>query len=210
MAWAGLDDFRARVASRLDAPEGEARLPETGDQDFLNDEERLIIRPAAVLIGVVPRETGASAVLTLRPNTMADHAGQVAFPGGKIDKGDSGPVAAALREAQEEIGLDPSGVEILGIGAAYVTGTRYRITPVVGLLPPDFVARPDPTEVAAVFETPLAMLMTQANYQLQSAYYKGQRRHYYEMSHDGYRIWGVTAGILNRLRDTLYEDAAAV
>lgn len=210
MAWAGLDDFRARVASRLDAPEGPARLAEMGDQSFLSDSELLLIRPAAVLIGIVPRATGAAAVLTLRPQTMTDHAGQVAFPGGKIDAGDAGPVAAALREAQEEIGLDPASAQILGIGAPYVTGTRYRITPVVALLRDDFVARPDPGEVAAVFETPMARLMTLGEYRLESAYYKGQRRHFYELAHDGFRIWGVTAGILHRLHDTLYGDAPGV
>ncbi len=205
MTWQGLDDFVMRVITRLDQPEAPGRLVQSGDMDFLNEVEMGQIRPAAVLIGIVPRREGASALLTLRPDTMLDHAGQVAFPGGKIDAGlDSGPVAAALREAQEEVGLVPSGAEIIGIGAPYLTGTRYRITPVVALLPGDFVAQPDPGEVAGVFETPLSFLMEPSNHQLQSALYKGKQRSYYEMPHNGYRIWGVTAGIIRQLYEALY------
>jgi 8-oxo-dGTP pyrophosphatase MutT (NUDIX family) len=174
--------------------------------DFLTPEEVAIIRPAAVLFGVLPRKEGPTALLTLRPETMADHAGQVAFPGGKVDPMDLDEVAAALREAKEEVGLPPSDVDVLGKGAPYVTGTRYRITPVVGLLPHDFNPVPEPGEVAAVFETPLEFLMNPANHTTGRAFYKGQHRTYYEMPHNGYRIWGVTAGIIRRLYQTLYES----
>lgn len=206
MAYSSLDDFIDRVRERLDPPLGDARLVESGDMDFLTPDEVAIIRPAAVLFGVIPRREGATALLTLRPTTMADHAGQVALPGGKVDPLDLDEVAAALREAHEEVGIAPRDVDVLGKGAAYVTGTRYRITPVVGLLPHDFVAVPEPGEVAAVFETPLEFLMNTANHTAAETFYKGKNRRYYEMPHNGYRIWGVTAGIIRRLYQTLYES----
>jgi 8-oxo-dGTP pyrophosphatase MutT (NUDIX family) len=206
MSYAGLDDFIERVRTRLDPPLGDARLTEGGDMDFLTPEDVAIIRPAAVLFGVIPRREGATALLTLRPTTMADHAGQVALPGGKVDPLDIDEVAAALREAHEEVGIAPQDVDVLGKGAPYVTGTRYRITPVVGLLPNDFVPVPEPGEVAAVFETPLSFLMNTANHTAAETFYKGKNRRYYEMPHNGYRIWGVTAGIIRRLYQTLYES----
>jgi len=206
MSYTGLDDFIERVRARLDPPLGDSRLAEGGDMDFLTPEDVAIIRPAAVLFGVIPRREGATALLTLRPTTMADHAGQVALPGGKVDPIDLDEVAAALREAHEEVGIAPQDVDVLGKGAPYVTGTRYRITPVVGLLPHDFVPVPEPGEVAAVFETPLAFLMNTANHTAAETFYKGKNRRYYEMPHNGYRIWGVTAGIIRRLYQTLYES----
>ncbi len=206
MGWQGLEDFLARADRRLDPPAGRATLAEGGDLDFLSPDDVAIIRPAAVLIGIIPRRSGATALLTLRPDTMPDHAGQVAFPGGKVDPLDLDEVAAALREAEEEIGLPAQDVDVRGKGAPYVTGSGYRITPVVGLLPHDFVARPDPAEVAAVFETPLAYLMDARNHRTGEAVYKGKPRRYYEMPHAGYRIWGVTAGIIRRLYQTLYES----
>lgn len=206
MSWIDLDDFVARVRAKLDPPVGQGRLTEYGDMDFLSPEEVAIIRPAAVLFGVIPRREGPTALLTLRPDTMADHAGQVALPGGKVDPLDLDEVAAALREAHEEVGIAPKDVDVLGKGAPYITGTRYRITPVIGLLPHDFVPVPEPGEVAAVFETPLEFLMNTANHTTGHAFYKGQNRTYYEMPHNGYRIWGVTAGIIRRLYQTLYES----
>lgn len=206
MAFRDLDDFVERVNRRLDPPAGEARLTEMGDMDFLTPEEVAIIRPAAVLFGVIPRLEGPTALLTLRPNTMPDHAGQVALPGGKVDPLDLDEVAAALREAEEEVGAKRHDVDVLGKGSPYITGTRYRITPVVGLLPADFEAVPNPTEVAAVFETPLELLMNPRSYSSAEAFYRGAARRYYEMPHNGYRIWGVTAGIIRRLYQTLYES----
>ena len=206
MSYSGLDDFIERVRVRLDPPLGDGRLIESGDMDFLTPDEVAIIRPAAVLFGVIPRREGATALLTLRPTTMADHAGQVALPGGKIDPIDLDEVAAALREAHEEVGIAPQDVDVLGKGAPYITGTRYRITPVVGLLPHDFQPVPEPGEVAAVFETPLELLMNPQSYITGQAFYKGAHREYYEMPYNGYRIWGVTAGIIRRLYQTLYES----
>ncbi len=206
MSYSGLTDFIDRVHARLDPPVGDARLTDGGDMDFLTPEEVAIIRPAAVLFGVIPRREGATALLTLRPMTMTDHAGQVALPGGKVDPIDLDEVAAALREAHEEVGIAPRDVDVLGKGAAYITGTRYRITPVVGLLPHDFVPVPEPGEVAAIFETPLDFLMNTANHHTGEAFYRGKHRTFYEMPHNGYRIWGVTAGIIRRLYQTLYES----
>jgi 8-oxo-dGTP pyrophosphatase MutT (NUDIX family) len=203
-----LDDFRRRVERHLDPPSGPQRLGVTGDFDFLSDEETAAVRPAAVLMAVIDRPQGASALLTLRPNTMADHAGQVALPGGKIDTIDANAIAAALREAEEEVGLSRDAVEIIGLGAPYITGTRYHITPVIGLVSGDFVAWPDPGEVAAVFEAPLGLLMNPSSYVMGEAMYRGKLRRYYEIRHAGQRIWGVTAGILRGLCDTLYADGA--
>ncbi|MCL4123908.1 UNVERIFIED_CONTAM: hypothetical protein GTU68_032417 [Idotea baltica] len=173
---------------------------------FLDAEELTGIREAAVLIPIIPRETGPTALLTVRPQTMQTHPGQVAFPGGKVDPVDVTEVDAALREAEEEVGIARAQVQLIGRSSPYVTGTRFRITPVLGVLPADFVANPCETEVADVFETPLDFLMNTGNHQSGSAVYRGQRRHYYEMPHNGYRIWGVTAGIIRKLYHTLYDD----
>jgi 8-oxo-dGTP pyrophosphatase MutT (NUDIX family) len=205
MPYTNLDDFLTRAAARLTPPMDEMTLQDTGDMDFLTPEEVAIIRPAAVLIGILPRKSGPTALLTVRPTTMASHPGQVAFPGGKVDPIDVDEVAAALREAEEEVGVIPEDVDVIGKAAPYVTGTRFRITPVLGVLPADFIPVPDPTEVADVFETPLDFLMNTANHTMGHATYKGKKREYYEMPHNGYRIWGVTAGIIRRLYQTLYE-----
>lgn len=206
MAWQNLDDFIERVTTKLDPPAGQGRLQEMGDMDFLTPEEVAIIRPAAVLFGVVPRREGPTAIFTLRPKTMVDHAGQVALPGGKVDPIDVDEVAAALREAEEEVGAPRDEVDVLGKASPYITGTRYRITPVVGLLPSDFRPVAEPGEVDAIFETPLELLMNPRNYTTGTAFYKGANREYYEMPYNGYRIWGVTAGIIRRLYQTLYES----
>lgn len=208
MSWTNLDDFLARAEARLDPLTGERRLPGGGDIEFLKDSEVTTIRDAAVLIGVIPRQDGATALLTQRPDTMSTHAGQVAFPGGKVDAADENEVAAALREAHEEVGIDPHRVDLIGRSAEYVTGTAFRITPVVGVLPADFEPAPCDVEVAAVFETPLSYLMNPENHKTAEILYRGKPRRYFEMPHNGYRIWGVTAGIIRKLYLHLYEDGA--
>lgn len=204
VAFIDLDDFLTRATRYLDPVRGPGRLPVGGDMEFVDQQRLPSVRPAAVLIGIIPRPEGPTVLLTQRPDTMASHPGQVAFPGGKIDRDDDDAVAAALREAEEEVGVDPDRVDLIARSAPYITGTEYRITPVVGLLPGDFVARPDPTEVADVFETPLDFLFNVANHQHGTVMYKGKPRSFVEMPWQGFRIWGVTAGIIRVLYQTLY------
>ncbi|MEO0816177.1 MAG: CoA pyrophosphatase [Pseudomonadota bacterium] len=204
MVYSTLDDLLTRASTRLDPVDGATRLPEGGDLDFLTAEQIAAIRPAAVLVGLIPRVGGATALLTQRPDTMEKHPGQVAFPGGKVDPEDANEVDAALREAEEEVGVDPATVNLVARGAPYLTGTGFRIVPVVGVLPADFEARPCETEVAHVFETPLDFLFDPANHDRQSGTWRGQERHYYQMPHGGFRIWGVTAGIIRALYLELY------
>lgn len=163
-------------------------------------------RPAAVLIGFTDLGDDLGVLLTLRPDTMAQHAGQIAFPGGRVDPTDAHPLAAALREAEEEIGLPGEQVEILGRISPYLTSTNYLVTPIVGLLAPGFTPTPDAREVAAVFETPAAFLMNPANHLRHERVYAGRSRPYYAMPHGGRYIWGATAGMLKALYDQLYLD----
>lgn len=206
MSWDGFDDFVARAHARLAPVNGPERFAEKGDLDFLTREQGANLRRAGVLIGILPREAGPTVLLTRRPATMAAHAGQVAFPGGKVDAGDADDVAAALREAEEEVGLPRQSAHVLGRGEPYVTGTAFRITPVVALLPVGFQPVPEPFEVDEAFETPLDFLMTPDNHHLKETLWGGHLRRYYEMPHNGHRIWGVTAGIIRNLYCRLYED----
>lgn len=205
MSFTTLDDFLTRASDRLDPIKGDGQMGDVGDLDFVDEDQLQTIRPAAVLIPVIPRKEGPTALLTQRPDTMASHPGQVAFPGGKIDAVDADEVAAALREAEEEVGIVPDTVDLVARSAPYITGTAFRITPVLGVLPADFQARPDPTEVADVFEAPLEFLFNTANHQTGTAFYKGKHRQYIEMPWQGFRIWGVTAGIIRDLYNNLYE-----
>jgi 8-oxo-dGTP pyrophosphatase MutT (NUDIX family) len=161
------------------------------------------IRPAAVLVPVVDRPE-PTVLLTLRTDSLSNHAGQIAFPGGRIDAGDPSPLAAALREAGEEIGLDPGLVEPLGYSDVYLSGTGYRIAPIVGRVHPDFHLVANPAEVADIFEVPLAFLMGPENHQLHSREWRGMMRTYYAMPFGERYIWGVTAGILRNLYERLY------
>ena len=155
--------------------------------------------PAAVLVPLVERESGLTVLLTQRAETLKDHAGQISFPGGRIDPGDDGPIAAALREAQEEIGLPPDSVEIIGLADVYRTITGFEVTPVVGIVPPDLPLSPHPGEVAALFEAPLHYLLDPAHQHVRSALWRGRERHYYEIDYEGRRIWGATAAMIVNL-----------
>jgi len=158
--------------------------------------------PAAVLIAITDRaEPGV--ILTERPHTMRAHAGQVAFPGGKIDAGDADPVAAALREAEEELALPADRARIIGTTDEYRTGSGFAITPVLALVPPDLAYRPNPDEVADWFEAPLGFVLDPANRVRKSAMWLGKERHYLEICWQGRRIWGVTAGIIHNLAQRL-------
>lgn len=154
--------------------------------------------PAAVLVAVTERpEPGV--LLTVRTANMRKHAGQIAFPGGRVDPEDSGLIAAALREAQEEIGLAPEHVEVVGTTESYRTITGFLVTPVVAVIPPDLVLRPHAAEVDAIFETPLAHLMNPANHMRREVELQGRGRSYYEIAWQEYRIWGATAAMLVNL-----------
>ena len=160
-------------------------------------------RPAAVLVPVVDHPE-PSVLLTLRTSDLPSHAGQVAFPGGKIDAADASPVAAALREAQEEIGLLPELIEPIGYLDLYLTFTGFRILPVVARVIPNFSLAINASEVADAFEVPLAFVMDEANHARKSRDWKGVTRHYYEMPFGERYIWGVTAGILRNLYEKIY------
>ena len=160
---------------------------------------------AAVLIAVTEQEN-PTVLLTQRPRTMRDHPGQVAFPGGKIDKGEDA-VTAALREAWEELGIEGKQVRVIGTTDRYQTGTGFDITPVLATVPPDLPIRPDPREVESWFEAPLDLLMNPRSWNEDEVFWKGAMRHYYEMDFEGYRIWGVTAAIcLNLSRRLAWMD----
>lgn len=161
------------------------------------------IRPAAVLIPVLARPE-VTLLFTQRTNDLPAHAGQIAFPGGKAEPFDTDPLATALREAHEEIGLDASYVEPLGTLDLYLTGTGYRITPVIALVDPDAPLALDPREVADAFEVPLDFLMDPANHQRHSRTIAGQERHFHAMPFGDRFIWGATAGILRNMYARLF------
>lgn len=168
------------------------------------------LRPAAVLCGIVERHAGLSIILTQRPDTMKEHAGQIAFPGGKVDEADASTIAAALREANEEIGLPAHNAQVLGEIDPYETGTGFRVVPVVASVDPDFILRPDPREVQEAFEVPLDFLMNPANLRRHSGVWGGKKRQYYAIPWQERYIWGATAGMLKSLSDriaALSEDA---
>jgi 8-oxo-dGTP pyrophosphatase MutT (NUDIX family) len=161
--------------------------------------------PAAVLVPVV-LHPAPSVVLTLRTEHLPTHAGQVSFPGGRIEPGDVSPEGAALREAEEEIGLPCAVVEVVGRLPTYITGTGFRVTPVLGLLPPPVAPRPDPREVAEVFELPLAALTGPPGPYEEETVLRGRLRRYWVVPHERHRIWGATAAMLVALGRLIRED----
>jgi 8-oxo-dGTP pyrophosphatase MutT (NUDIX family) len=155
--------------------------------------------PAAVLIGLLPAPEGPRILLTRRTAHLRDHAGQISFPGGRIEAADTGPVGAALREAHEEVGVEPERVEVLGELACYRTRTGFLIHPVVGWIDRPAAFRPDPFEVAELFELPLAFALDPANHRRDAHERDGRRREFWVVPYREHYIWGATAGILVNL-----------
>jgi len=155
--------------------------------------------PAAVLVPLVDRPEGMTVLLTLRTQHLNDHAGQVSFPGGRVEPNDRDTIETALRETEEEIGVGREHIEVLGFLERYRTVTGFDIEPVVGLVKPDFSLRPDPFEVAEVFEVELELVLREENFQRQTRIFHGRERHFYEIPHARHHIWGATAGILRAL-----------
>ncbi len=186
------------------------QMPARSDFDLNPGAERpdRTLRPAAVLIPVIAGSDGATVLMTRRSDSLASHTGQIAFPGGRLDPGETA-VEAALREAFEEVALNPAVVEVLGFGDAYETGTGFLVTPVIGWLQETPKTEAALDEVAEVFEVPWDFLMDVANHRRDSYDQEGQpRRWYWSMTHEQRYIWGVTAGIVRALRARLYGEEA--
>lgn len=208
LLFAGDADFLARARARLDPDL--ARPTRLGGDHDLNPGHAPApaedLRPAAVLCPLIARPDGLHFILTTRTADMPTHAGQIAFPGGGMRPGDSSLAAAALREAEEEIGLAPVSVEILGGFGAFETVSGFLVAPVIGLVSPGFVPRADPREVADVFETPLSFLMNPANHLCHSREWRGRARFYYAMPWGDRYIWGATARMIKGLYDHLWPE----
>lgn len=200
-----LDEVRRRIAAASATPgirrnSGVVR----GDHD-LNPglEPQAPLLPAGVLVPLVDRPEGLTILLTRRTTHLSAHAGQISFPGGRVDPGDADAVAAALRETEEEVGLTPDRIEILGRLDTYHVRTGFEVTPVVGLLRPPFELVLDAFEVAEAFEVPLGFILDPANHQRQSRSENGQERQFWAMPYGKYFIWGATAGMLINLYEIL-------
>ncbi len=197
-------------ADRDQADRNWAELGRRGDHDLNPDltPDRPLTR-AAVLVPIVDRAAELTILLTRRARHLVDHAGQISFPGGRIDEADADAIAAALREAEEEVGLSPDRVEILGRLDTYVTRTGYEVTPWVGLVAPPLEYRADANEVDEVFEVPLRFFLRPWNRRLDSRIYQGQRRHFHAFPWGDYYIWGATAGMLVNLVEVLGNEPRA-
>lgn len=199
------EDFRRRAARETGPFGGD----EWGDHRLNPDLKDLILgnrlREAAVLIPVVDHGAVASVILTQRTANLRNHAGQIAFPGGRIDAGDPSPEFAALRETEEEIGLAPDEIEVVGRMPDYVSGSGYRIAPVLGIVRPGFELAINPHEVEEAFQVPLSFLMDPANHVRDSRVWNERERHFYAMPFEERHIWGVTAGIIRTMYERLYR-----
>ena len=208
-------ELRRWIEGRLDPIESFDPTARAGGSDFdLNPGSRpqpdgRPLAPAAVLVPLVEHEDGVTVLLTRRADTLRSHTGQVALPGGRCDPGEQ-PWDTALREAHEEIGLEPGYVTIAGLSSAYQTGTGFDITPVVGFVRPGFTLVPNPAEVADIFEAPFAFLMNPDNHERRAMKASdGALRHFYAMPYQERLIWGATAGMLRALYERLFGTAAA-
>ena len=180
-----------------------------GDHD-LNDRDMYPALPlvsAAVLVPIVTHPEGLSVLFTLRTPHLSAHAGQVSFPGGRVEPGDEDEAAAALRETEEEIGLRPDQIRLIGRLDTYITRTGFRIHPLVGFVAPPLALVPDPQEVADVFEVPLDFLMDPANRRRESRLYQGRERFFWAIPYDSRYIWGATAGMVVNLSELLWSGS---
>jgi 8-oxo-dGTP pyrophosphatase MutT (NUDIX family) len=188
-----------RLAERLRRAWGESGDSSTillrGDDNAVPFAGAATLLPAAVLMAITDREE-PGVLLTVRNAELRKHAGQVAFPGGRIDPDDGGPIAAALREAEEEIGLPPSLVDVVGVTDRFRTGTGFDITPVIGVVPPDLTLIPHAAEVAAVFEVPLHHLLQPGGFAEVTMEWQGRERRFFELMWNEHRIWGATAAMI--------------
>lgn len=213
-------NYRAKlqsiVSDELPTPEQLNGLGQLRDQrvegdlnDDLNqaeiEEMTKDLRLAAVLVPLVEHADEPSILLTRRADHLEKHSGQVAFPGGKVEDSDATPIAAALRETEEEIGLDASHIEIAGVLDTYQTGTGFLILPVVGFVKPGFTLTPDKNEVADVFEMPAHIALSTQNWKTDSGEWKGRMWNFYSMDYQGYNIWGATAGMLMHMSRRIAE-----
>lgn len=226
--WRVDDDLPAVAHDRLQAQALRERFaaPPSWSPEIVREPRFGERRPAqaAVLIPIVMRpQQGPTVLLTLRTQHLSTHSGQIAFPGGKVDPQDASAQAAALREAEEEVGLSPSLVQVLGELPVYVTGTAFLVTPVVALVQPGFVLQPNPHEVDDVFEVPLAFLMNPAHHRRHAFDWQGTRREWFSMPYTEHRanaqgqseaverfIWGATAGMLRNFYRFLQAETTAL
>lgn len=187
----------------------EIRAETRGDHD-LNPGETppsSALRPAAVLVPLIDRAEGMSVLLTQRTAHLSSHAGQISFPGGRMEESDADAIAAALRETEEEVGLPRDKVSVIGRLDTYVTGTGFEITPIVGIIEPGYTLTIDPYEVAEAFEVPLSYVLDRRNHNRQDRESAGRVRVFYVLPYEGRNIWGATAGMLVNLADVLNAEA---
>lgn len=203
-------ELKARLAERLDPLGRESEAVGQSDFDLNPDWRGLAAEQgrAAVLVAIVERPEGPTVLLTRRAEAMTRHAGQIAFPGGRLEPGESAE-AAALREAEEEIGLAPGRVTLIGRSSAYRTVTGFAITPVVGIAAPPFDLTLNRAEVAEAFEAPLAVVLDAGRYERRFQEFDSGRRYFYALAHDERVIWGATAGMLRALRARLLGEPLA-
>lgn len=203
-----IDVIRTRFDALPQLPQRAVRggvdAPRRGDHD-LNPDMRpsTALRDAAVLVPLVARPDGVTVILTQRTDHLPDHPGQISFPGGRIEDVDADALAAALRETEEEIGLDRGRIEVVGRLDDYIVRTGYLVAPYVGIVWPPFDLRPDPVEVQDVFEVPLSFVLDVANHRRGSRIHEGVERHFYVLPYEERYIWGATAGMLVNLCEVL-------
>lgn len=209
--------LQGNVPGRRMAPGGPGPDASPGDRgrgdDDLNPEMRAemagrTLKPAAVLVPLVDRPDGMTVLLTKRTDHLHDHAGQISFPGGRIDAADADAAAAALRETEEETGLGRAYIELAGQLDTYITRTGFEVTPLIGLVKPGFDLKPDTFEVAEIFEVPLAFFLDPGNRRIESRIWQERRRYFYVYPYRNYYIWGATAGMLNNLAEVLGDADA--